>query len=136
MPEGEADICLFFSRLLRYADKLDILHLVTSYYRDYNSGRSAAIELNLPDSSDIFEEVLGNLKEGHLVSSRQLRTLNDFNLLQMGWVYDINFQPTFQMVHERGYLKAIRDSLPPPKDIDEIFSLLSAYLERHVSNPK
>ena len=121
---------------MRDADKLDIFHLVTSYYRNNNSGRSAAIELDLPDNSDISEAVVENLKEGHLVSSKHLRTLNDFKLLQMGWVYDINFQPTFQMVHERGYLKAIRDSLPPSNDIDEVFSLLSAYLERHASNPE
>ena len=41
-----------------------------------------------------------------------LKTLNDFKLLQIGWIYDVNFGRTFQIVRERGYLERIRESIP------------------------
>jgi hypothetical protein len=63
-----------------------------------------------------------------MISMQQLRSLNDFKLLQMGWVYDINCQPTFQMIYERGYLKKIRDTLPASERIDHIYSKLMSYL--------
>jgi hypothetical protein len=51
------------------------------------------------------------LMAGKSVKVESLKTLNDFKLLQMGWVYDINFPRTFQLIRERGYLKMIGDAL-------------------------
>jgi putative nucleotidyltransferase with HDIG domain len=132
IPENETKPCLLFSRLLRDADKLDILNIVTEYYQRSGSERSAAIELELPDTPHVSESVLKNLRAGRLVSSEDLKSLNDFKLLQLGWVYDINFKPTFQIISDRGYLKAIRDVLPPSKDIDDVFSMITEYLETKI----
>lgn len=132
IPENETEACLLFSRLLRDADKLDILHIVTEYYQRSGSERSAAIELDLPETSDVSESVLNNLRTGRLVSSKDLKSVNDFKLLQLGWVYDINFKPTFQIISDRGYFTAIRNVLPPSKDIDEVFSMITEYLEKKI----
>jgi hypothetical protein len=59
-----------------------------------------------------------------------LRTLNDFKLLQMGWIFDVNFPRTFQLVRERAYLKIIRDTLLPSKRVMEVFSKVQSYLEK------
>jgi len=60
-----------------------------------------------------------------------LKTLNDFKLLQMGWVYDINFPRTFQLIRERGYLKMIRDALPRSETILRVYSRVQSYLEEN-----
>ncbi len=129
VPEDESPVCLYFSKLLRDADKLDIFHLVSIYYYVNQEERSAAVELDLPDTPEMSEEILANLKEGKRISMHQLKTLNDFKLLQMAWIYDINFPPTFQMIYERGYLKKIKDTLPASERIDEIYSRLISYLK-------
>lgn len=136
IPENEDSTCLFFSKLIRDADKLDIYNLVsTYYYLDNSEKKNSAIELDLPDNSEISVEVLNGLHQGNVVSNRVLRSANDFKLLQLGWVYDINFQPTFQMIYERNYLQKIKDTLPPTKEIDDIYAKLISYLKENSAKP-
>lgn len=130
VPEDESPACIYFSKLLRDADKLDIFNLVSTYYYSGNSERSAAIELDLPDTPTVSDEVMMGLHDGRIIGMQHLKSLNDFKLLQMAWIYDINYQPTFQMVHERGYIKKIRDTLPASKKIDQIYYRLLHHLKK------
>jgi len=88
IPDDESHICIFFSKLLRDADKLDIYHLVSTYYCSNEAQRSAAIELDLPDTPEVSEEIMTNISERKLISMHQLKSLNEFKLLQMAWIYD------------------------------------------------
>ena len=70
--------------------------------------------------------------KGKLVQMTDLRTLNDFKLLQLGWVYDLNFPRTFQIVKERRYLEKIRQALPQSSSrVEEIYARARAYLEKN-----
>lgn len=131
LPENETERCLYFSRLLRDADKLDIWRVVTDYYTQKNGTRNETIELDLPDTPGISDRVYEDLMAGRLVRVDCLRTLNDFKLLQMGWIFDINFPRTFQLVLERAYIKTIRDTLPPSERVSEVFSRVQSHLEKH-----
>lgn len=97
LPHGDNSRDLFFMKLLRDADKLDIWHVVTDYYGNAHKVRNPTIELNLPDKSGISDSVCWSLMKGNIVQMRDLETLNDFKLLQMGWIYDVNFRRTFQL---------------------------------------
>ena len=132
LPEEETERCLFFTKLLRDADKLDIWRVVTDYYRKMNSSRNGVIELGLPDSPEISQDVCMDMIAGRTVKTTSLKTLNDFKVLQMGWIYDVNFPRTFQLVGERGYLEKIRDVLPPTEQASEIYSAARSYLEAHL----
>jgi len=50
---------------------------------------------------------------------QDLKTLNDFKLLQIGWVYDLNFVPSFQTVQNRKYIEKLEKTLPQSKEIKE-----------------
>ncbi len=52
LPEYESERCLFFARLLRDADKLDILRVVTDYYQQ----AIVEGELNVPIKNGILTE--------------------------------------------------------------------------------
>jgi hypothetical protein len=129
IPENESRVCIFFARLLRDADKLDIFNLFADYYAAPEAERSAAVELDLPDIPAITDEIMAGLMEGKMVGMRQLKSLNDFKLLQMAWIYDINFQPTFRIIAKRGYLDIIRRTLPDSESIDQIYHRLLRYLK-------
>ena len=131
VPENENDICLYFSRLLRDADKLDIFNLVSTYYVS-DAYRSTAVELDLPDTPTVSDKVISSICEGKMISMQHLQSLNDFKLLQMSWVHDINYQPTFQMIFERDYLKKIRNTLPATEEIDHIYSKLISHLKENI----
>ena len=128
-PETEDENCQFFSRLLRDADKLDIWKVVIDYYYRTNPERNDVIEYGLPDTPGISPEVYQDLMDERIVSIKHLQNLNDFKLLQVGWIYDINFRPTYEAILERRYLEKIRKSLPESPETDRIFSHVNHYLE-------
>jgi len=130
IPDGETPICMHFSKLLRDADKLDIFNLISNYYCAGPGEKSNAIELDLPDTPGISDEILTSLLNGKMISMQQMQSLNDFKLLQMAWIYDINFQPAFLIIQERDYLKKIRDALPESNRIDHIYDHLLSYLKQ------
>jgi hypothetical protein len=131
LPAEETKTCLFFTKLLRDADKLDIWRVVTDYYREMNSARNGVIELGLPDTPEISQDVYTDMMAGRIVRTTCLKTLNDFKVLQMGWIYDVNFPRTFQLVRERAYLEKIRDVLPRTREVSEIYSAVQSYLEEN-----
>lgn len=134
LPEHEDERCLFFLKLIRDADKVDIWRVVTDYYRIAHTHRNPTIELNLPDTPQISDPVYDTLKQGRLVQMADLKTLNDFKLLQMGWVFDLNFPRTFQLVREKGYLEMLRDALPSGSGrVSEIYEHTRGHLIRNAS---
>ncbi len=130
LPEEENPECLFFTRLLRDADKIDIWRVVIDYYQRRSSGRDRAIELGLPDTPGVSPEVYGALLRREIVRADRLRNFNDFKLLQVGWVYGLNFAPTFKVVHRRGYLGILRQYLPRTKEIGRVLDMAEAYLRQ------
>ncbi|PKN62500.1 MAG: hypothetical protein CVU57_23970 [Deltaproteobacteria bacterium HGW-Deltaproteobacteria-15] len=59
--------------------------------------------------------------------------MHDFKLLQIGWIYDVNFPRTFQVVREKRYLEKIRDALPRSRRISEAYKLARVHLERNAA---
>jgi len=130
LPVGEEKRCLFFLKMLRDADKIDIWRVVTEYYQNAGNNRNRTIELGLPDIDRVSDPVYESLMSGKIVQMADLKTFNDFKLLQIGWVYDINFPRTFQIVREKGYLEIIRDALPRNSArAAEIYERARAHLE-------
>ena len=129
LPSTENGRTLFFMKLLRDADKIDIWHVVSDYYQNIDRERNQAIELDLPDTPEISDSVCRSLMKGHIVLMADIRTLNDFKLLQIGWIYDVNFRRTFQIVQERGYLERVREALPENSiRIKEVYERAYGYL--------
>jgi len=130
LPTGEKETCLFYSRLIRDADKLDIWKVVTDYYHRKNGERNVALELELPDTPGISEEVYNALINRQIVNMKYVKNINDIKLLQAGWIYDISFKPTLNIIKDRHYLEMIREALPGTTEIDEIFdSIVSRFNE-------
>lgn len=136
LPQGEEDRMLFFMRLLRDADKLDIWNIVCDYYRrrrlQPEEAINKTIELDLPDRPACSPAVVAALYEGRYARMEDLRTLNDFKLLQISWAYDLNFQPSFRMLRKRGYIKQIAASLPAAEELIVPLKRTQAFIDSHV----
>jgi hypothetical protein len=122
---------LFFTKMLRDADKLDIWRVVTEYYHDDNRKRNGVLELNLPDTPEISVGVYKDLMERKIVKAEHLKNLNDFKLLQIGWVFDVNFPKTLQLVRERKYIEKIYKVLPKSDKVAKVYKIVMAYLEKN-----
>lgn len=124
LPLEESETCLFYSKLIRDADKLDIWKVVIDHYYSKEENKNGAIELELPDTPGFSEEVYNDLINKNIVNMKYLRNLNDFKLFQAGWVFDINFQPTLDCIKKRHYIELIRAVLPESKKIDRVFEVI------------
>lgn len=98
--------------MLRDGDKLDILHLVTEYFSSGQEARNAGIELDLPDTPRLSDAVVQSFLDGHMVSMADLETVHDFKVLQMGWIYDLQFPWTRRQVRDLGYMERLYETLP------------------------
>ncbi|MBN2812996.1 MAG: HD domain-containing protein [Bacteroidales bacterium] len=127
LPLNESQSCLFYARLIRDADKLDIWKVVTDYYHRKHKRKNGAIELELPDSIGFSDEVFRSLTNMHPVNIHDVKNVNDFKLLQVSWVFDLNFRPTMDFLRERQYLELIRQVLPESEKINDIFKVIVTY---------
>lgn len=129
LPENKDPRCLFFCKLLRDADKLDIWRVVISYYyRKQNRNHNPILELGLPDTPGYSNTILNDLYFGQTSSSNTIKNLNDFKLLQIGWVYDINFYPTFQEIKKRNYIEKIASTLPETQELKKVIKIVDNYM--------
>ena len=125
--EGES---LLFSQLIRDADKIDVLYVVTDYYLQYrDEPEKFMIELEFPDEPGYSAEVVEGILSGRLIDYSELQTLNDMKLLQLGWVYDVNFTATLKRIKQRRFLEKLIDFLPETRDIEKVKEKIFGYVD-------
>jgi HD superfamily phosphohydrolase YqeK len=120
---------LLFAKMLRDADKLDIYRVVSVYYRETGKKRNGAVEHGLPDLPAISPEVEADILARRPVQVRNMRTLNDFKLFQVGWVFDVNFRHTFSAILKRGYLDMLQSVLPDTRQVETIFEAARKHVD-------
>jgi HD superfamily phosphohydrolase YqeK len=128
LPEGESRRVTLFCKLVRDADKIDIMGIVSDYYE--SNKKIDFIELNLSDEPVYSHEILNDLFRNGLGDMNKIKTLNDFKLLQLGWAYDLNFPLTAKIIKEKHYLEKIRKALPESEQIDKLLTRLNAHMNR------
>lgn len=134
LPERLDERSRLFARLIRDADKLDILRVALEYYRQDDGARAEAVALGLPDSAGYSAIVLGRLKQGSMARKAELTTLNDFKLLQLSWLYDINFTASLRIVAERKYIDQLAALLPRDQEIAKATDAVRAYVEKRLES--
>jgi len=129
LPVDETDKGLMFTKLLRDADKLDIFKVVTDYYLSKNETKNEVLELWLPNIPKISNKVILDVKKGATVDYNHVKTLSDFKMLQMSWIYDINYSRTCQLIKEHNYIGIIYDSLLNKTIIENIYGKFARDLD-------
>src|SRR5512133_312426 len=106
-----------FVKLIRDADKLDIWRVFLDYFRQPPEQRASAVSLGFPDLPEVSPACVASLSAGQVVHLDSVRSLNDFRLLQISWVYDLNFPSSYRLLKERDYVAALAAALPPATEI-------------------
>lgn len=132
LPENMDERSLLFMKLIRDADKLDIYKVLIQNYRDQNQGSRTIVLHRLPDLPACSPEILETLMAKKVARFEDMKTLNDFKLLQIGWVYDLNYQASFQTLHRLRYLEQIRDLLPRTKPVVVAVDQALAYVAARI----
>jgi hypothetical protein len=120
-------------RLVRDADKLDIWRVFIEYFFAPESERACGAGLGFPDLPCCTSEVLAAVDAGQMVQLTMLKSLHDFKLLQLSWVYDINFESTLRLIKERGILDRLAATLPAEPAVLAVVDRVREYLELRLS---
>ncbi len=113
LPETLNEEERFFTMLIRDADKLDIYRVVMDAARLYRQNPAAfPYEVEFPLTPGYSPAVFDALMAREKIDYRFLTNHNDSTLLQIAWVYDMNFAPTFRRVQQCGFIEELFSYLP------------------------
>jgi len=97
-----------FLKIVRDADKLDVFEIVRE---NMIAGKAGELFPGISPEPCFSEGLLKEVKKDKRASYGNVKTLMDFILLQLTWIYDVNFAPTISMMNERGITQWIKDQL-------------------------
>ncbi|TAN43313.1 MAG: HD domain-containing protein [Nitrospirae bacterium] len=116
-------------KLVRDADKIDIWKLFYLYYVSAEEERPSAVALGLADRPEYSERVLSCIFNKQLARLADLTTLNDFKLLKLTWLFDLNFKISFKIFAEKDYLGLIVSTLPQTDGVFKARDFLEKYIK-------
>jgi HD superfamily phosphohydrolase YqeK len=120
---------LFYSKLIRDADKLDILRLVSEDYKKEEKFRNPVLELNVPDTPGFSKNVVTDILNNRMAKLADARNQNDVKLLRLSWIFDINFPATLALLKQHGYLDMILSSMPETEEMQIVRKHLEKFLD-------
>ena len=127
LPESLKGEALLVTKAVRDADKLDIMRVLLN---EYAKGElDPTVILHLEESDEISPKVMAHLDKGENPSIADFRTLTDFKLAQMAWVYDLNYANSLQEFEKREYHLQIASHLPDAPLVKKYCKSIFTYLE-------
>lgn len=120
----------YLARLLRDADKLDIYRVMLDYFTP-GGDRPAFMTLDAkPHETAYTPEVLDDVLAGRMVDYARLRFENDFKLLMLAWVHDLNLPGSASAFQERNLVGRVMALLPDTPDVRRVGRILADALVR------
>jgi len=130
LPAELSGQALLFARMIRDADKLDVFHIVAKYQKLYEQNpEKFMLEIELIDQPRCSPQVVEPILSGQLIDYANLRTLNDMRLMQLGWVYDVNFPETLKRIAERKFVEKLLACLPQTDQIRRVKEKILTYVD-------
>lgn len=124
IPRLKDENIIYFIKLIRDADKLDILRVFIEHYESPEERRASATAFGLPDTPEYSKEILARIYNQEKVSYASLRTLNDFKLMNLSWAYSLHYNASYLLLLEKGYMDRIIEHLPKAKEIERAVDLV------------
>ena len=120
---------LFFAKLIRDADKLDIYRVLLPFLAP--DGAEKAPNFVPSDAAqEVSPDFIADFAAGRQADYYRLRTHGDRKIVRLLWIYDINFAWTLRRIVARGYVEAFTESIPKQEGIAEGIARMRVYIER------
>jgi len=117
-------------KMVRDADKLDIWNIVLRHFEGGRESATNSVELDLDNTDCISDNVIEAILRGAPWEVKAMTYVNDFKLLVMSWVFDINFTFSFRQIVERRYLPRLFTVMPQTPECKRAFEYCMRYLEQ------
>lgn len=129
IPLKEDKVVVLYTQILRDADKLDIWQLCVSNMLRNGKFRLESISLNLPHTSLVSENVVRSIMHHKQVSKKEIKSVNDFKLMVMSMVFDLNYRISFHLLNEKQLIKKLYDSMPKRDIVIDAYREMRLFVE-------
>ena len=124
---------LFFLKLIRDADKLDIWRVAIGHSNGRGRTAKAVNEFNLSGDGCCSPAVLAAIRAGRVVPIDAVRSANDAKLLYISWVFDMNFRPSFRETLRGRYLDRLAVTMPDSADVRNVLQIARRHAARNAA---
>ncbi len=120
--DGEKTV---FARIVRDADKLDIMQVLIDSFESEGSG----LNLTLPDTPDYSPEIVDAVYRGEQIPYSIRKTPNDMKLTMLGWIHDLSFDYSRTHILKMEYMQKLERLLPQDGTIKDLIHFCTMRLE-------
>lgn len=118
LPENIAPSALPVVRIVRDSDKIDVFRIVREHVKE---GRISDLLPRIDPEGGYSPAVVDEVGRTGRGSYQNVRSTADFLLLQLSWIFDLNYAPAYRMLEEEGAFSWILEQLPPDPDLAPFF---------------
>lgn len=129
LPENLSEEELLYCKIIRDADKLDILSIAINEYSYQNRDKNELFSYQLKDTPVASKKIVNRIMSEKLPLKKDLQTITDFKLLQLAFVYDLNFKKSYSMINDQQLLKKLFDTMPKSDQMFDIYRKVRIYFE-------
>lgn len=120
IPKGINKRALKFLKIIRDADKLDIVALVNEAMRTKKIKEFQEIIKRIDLKGPVSKKMIKDVLESKSGSYANVKSLGDVALAMSTWIYDLNYTPSVRRFMERELLDGLFSALPNTPQIREI----------------
>ncbi|HET6420610.1 MAG TPA: HD domain-containing protein [Geobacteraceae bacterium] len=132
IPKTLTEEARFFLKMIRDADKLDIWRVFIDYFNKPEQERASAAGLGLPDKPRCSAVVLKQISDRKMVRLSTVKTLNDFKIMQLSWIFDLNFSTSFRLIKDRNCIDGLASTLPADDRVAIVVGLVRDYVNAKI----
>jgi hypothetical protein len=128
IPAGVVQNSLPFVRLIRDADKLDIFRIFHDIVSSDRLGEHPELLLGVPLEGPANPELVNMIRAQRNVPFSMIKSLTDFKLIQLSWVYDIHYPPAFARIDQRNIIGKLESLLQPTPEALAVAALARSHV--------
>ena len=132
LPKNSDKQSLVLIHLLRDADRIDVLRIVSDYYTHKKVHPNRHLDMELKDMPAIAKKVSNAIMADKVAKREDVETVNDLKLSQMSWIFDMKHKRSFKMVSEKSYIKAIFETLPKSDVVIDMYRNMKIFMENQL----
>ncbi len=119
---------LKFARLVRDADKIDIYRVMKCQLNKSDIDHKT---LFLNQSEDIIfsAPILEAIRNRNIANLDDMHTEVDFRMIQLSWVFDINFPASLSIIKKQGNLQYLMDVLPEKESVEKELNIIKKQID-------
>lgn len=129
LPFSASPLEKMFATLIRDADKVDIFKTLINHFSNWDGEKSSVVTFGLTIDKKLTPEAVQKILNGQIVEHKDMRTAYDFALMLIGWLNDLNYERSLQLIIERGYLESLLKILPEGDEKDKIVNWVNLQLQ-------